>query len=182
MYIKIDGLDPTAIDRLPKDKIVRFNIGELDQIMKVLSTLHDNKDLHLEYCVLHLNQVVRIEYYNQHNIIQLINNIQNLQIENIKLFQNSLNIKYNLLAQVVLPNDLGFPTVIQMKYPRVPNNIIHIRREIVNIQADVRLHTSMQTSLDVGFYNPIADVWQGIQTINAYDYVLPVDINLVINT
>ncbi|GLV39118.1 crossveinless d [Carabus blaptoides fortunei] len=186
LYLKIDGLDASVAAKLSNEKVLHVDSPELQELLKLIASLQDQKNLHVEYAIMNYNQVVKIGYYDNTNINNLVDSIRNIQIENNRLLQNSLEIQYNLLSQLVLPNDLGLPTIVQIKFPNVRNNIFKITREVINkvtnIQGEVRLQNSMQNTQEMKIYNPILDVWQGVNRIRSYDSVIPLKFNLAINT
>ncbi|GLV39119.1 crossveinless d [Carabus blaptoides fortunei] len=178
LWLKIDGVDETIVNKSPKQHVN----DDIQFLLRMLSTLKDQKDIHIEYGLLNHDKVIEINFFDHKNIDKLIDELVSL-MENIT--KKSLHISYDMVTEIVLPNDLGFSTMVQYRIPRIRNNEISITDEKTDDMymkhVNMKLQTVQHSALEMVTYNPVAGFWQGIHRLQMYDMVMPLDIKLAMS-
>lgn len=178
LWLKIDGVDPTLIANSPK----QHTNDHIQVLLRMLSTLKDQKNLHIEYALLNQDKIVEMNFFNHQNIDKLMQRLENL-MENMA--KKTLHISYDMITEIVLPNDLGFSTMVQYRIPHIRNNEISITDEKVDDmfmkQVNMKLQTVQHAALEMVTYNPVAGFWQGIHRFHLYDMIMPLHVKLAMS-
>lgn len=161
LWLKIDGIDASELMNWSND------ISWKDQIKAVLTKCKEQNKVHVEYALLHNDKIIQLNYIECKHYEKLLMEISQY------LKKPSISISYELIMQQVMPNDLGMPSIFEVLIPNLMNNqMMHVPE---NPEADRQTHWKFQrsshTKIGISFYNPVADIWQGAERIQANEII-----------
>lgn len=85
-----------------------------------------------------------------------------------------------------MPTDLGTPAVVETLIPTLHDTNMNIVKtvvnKVINIHVDNRFRVWRHSRIGLRFYNPLVDIWQGIERFHSVDVVLPLLMDVTINT
>ncbi|XP_017777145.1 PREDICTED: vitellogenin-5 [Nicrophorus vespilloides] len=186
VMVRIEGLEKHLADSL---KIEIHNptgsLFKIDEFMKVIKDIQNNKDFHLNIVLSKNNQFVMDYNYNCDNIKDISKFFSMWADEQTNLVKRLINIDYMISTTIFMTSDIGFPIVFQKYIPSVKYFDFEITKENANkliafhVESTMKVWTYSRRGLS--FYNPIADVWQGVNKYYALDVAFPTRFDLVFN-
>lgn len=164
--------------------IVPANFIDLFVHKKVLK-MSKAKDLHIEAIMLRKQQVVDVLLIDEHNLEEIVSLEKFMTKDKLSIDKNFLEITYIKYNKLIMPSDIGFPIKWEFLIPEVNNHKLVMSKEttnkLVNVHLEYKYTEWVHYRHGFVFYNPIVDVWQGINRYHAYDMVMPINIDITYN-
>lgn len=183
LMIKIHGID--GLNKLMLSTKAK-QLLDYAEMMKVLKEqIPNNKDVHLEMYNIKQGQVMDIIHISGDQITDLKPVLERLWQPINTPVKNYININYVVYGLLILPTDIGFPAMIKNKMPmlhQVERNLVtSFVNNIYNLKIDNRYKIWAHSYTGVSFYNPIADVYQGIGKYRSVDIAYPLRLEMSFN-
>ncbi|EFA03647.1 hypothetical protein TcasGA2_TC013741 [Tribolium castaneum] len=157
----------------------------IETFMKKLRDINNN-DLHIELVVFRHGRVINTHFFDEQNWHELDAILDFFTKDSKSLMKDLLHVSYDEYHRALIPTDLGIPAVWEYLMPVVHKNNISVTKEtakkVINIHVDNRYVNWIHYRHGLSFYNPIVDVWQGINRFHSYDAVWPLHFDISINT
>lgn len=174
-YLKLGGINYRGI---PAGII-------FDAIRKRTTPLVNKKELHIELVVFRHGRVINTYFFDEDSLHELDDILHFFTEDSKSLTRDLLHVTYNEYHRAVIPTDLGFPAVWEYLMPVVHKNKISVTKEtvnkVMNIHVDNRYINWIHYRHGLSFYNPIVDIWQGINRFHSYDAVWPLHFDIILN-
>lgn len=142
-------------------------------------------DFHLEITIIRHKHAINTYYFTKENMNELILLTDFFVKNQQSVTKKMLHIHYHRRHVMLIPTELGIPAIWQYQMPVVNKGDISVSKEVVNnvlnIHVDNKYVQWAHYRHGLVFYNPIVDVYQGINRFHAYDAVLPMHLEFSLN-
>lgn len=185
IYLKIEGLGHGLLDTFKINTQSSTKMFNYDELIDMIKNIPNNKNIRIEAAIFVQSQIVQRYFYDHSNINDL-SSIFNIPKDHYTYMKKAMHIDYEVDSRTLFPSDLGMPVSINCFMPDINQYEMNVTKEgadkIINWYIDNQWKKSVNTVYGMVFYNPVADVWQGIERYHTFDSSLPMHMDVSVNT
>ncbi|KAJ3656817.1 hypothetical protein Zmor_015863 [Zophobas morio] len=161
--------------------------GLIQSLVDIVSLSQlDSFDFLIEASIARRGQVINTFAFDKRSLNEMMALLGLFLAYASKWNLNLLHINYERYNSYMIPTDLGIPAFWEYFMPEVHYNNLSVTKQIEGDSIHFRIENKYGTWIHyrhgLSFYNPIADVRQGINKYHAYDALFPLHFNLSLNS
>lgn len=176
IFFRIDGLEETFLEKIRLNLRDTSNLFNYEELFNLLLSLPRMKEINVQISIANNQKVIQSYYWDYKNLENL-NDYLSSFLKDFEMIQDSIQIRYDIFAELVYPTEMGMLAKIELLAPRLLQNNNEIRSKIkdnfINLEFDNKLRILAPLRYGIAFYNPVADIWHGTAKYHLIDVILP---------
>ncbi|CAH0557809.1 unnamed protein product [Brassicogethes aeneus] len=186
--IKINGIkrswDLFTLNTKSNDRLMTFN----ENVLNIINLSPElEKDMHIEVVLMKDNQIVDTMFIDFEQLAMLKKMpVMKWWKEGSGFSKKQMSISYDMYAKTLIPTDMGMPALLIVSVPEVHLIDMKFNKETVDKVMKLHIDGSVKTwahaKHGLTVYNPIADAMQGINKYHSYDSMIPLLMDVSVNT
>ncbi|KAF2880059.1 hypothetical protein ILUMI_26128 [Ignelater luminosus] len=186
LYVRIDGLNEAFKHKFHLNLDSTTELFNYEETWNVIKSIPDMKDVTIEVCVGDNHQIMQTYYFEGSNLKDLHKVFEFFSGNQYSEAKNSIEIYYDTFTKIIFPTEMGLPAVMDILVPIFEHHHVDMKKEVANnlitMHFDNWYHYASHARCGLSFYNPVADVWQGVNRYHTYDVVFPLYADVTVNT
>lgn len=174
MLMKIHGLE--GIENIGLNTMKgSTTLFSTEQFMKFLNNMDQKKNIHFEIVLFKENKIISSHFVQMKKDVSIFNFV-NKWVDFVKK-SHMVDISSRMYSKVFLPTDMGFVASMDWVNPDVLYTDLDIKKEtikdVTTYHVDVNVKLWSHSRYGLSFYNPVTDVWQGVNRYRSFDASFP---------
>lgn len=186
IVLKVDGLESGLMDRFRLYTQSSTKLFNYDEIMDFIRTISDKKDIRIEGSVFRQTYIVHSFFFDHTNVKDIGFIWDMITKDRFSLVKDVINIDYGMYNVMMMPCDFGMPVAVDFIFPRLDAFKLNLVKEgsdkVINWRIDWRFKRWAHARYGLSLYNPIVDLWQGVNRYHSFDINIPMLLDIAVNT